>query len=338
MSRNPLPQLDLFGETSDPARRSHAVHPAQPDRHVLELAERLPAAIRLGTSSWHFPGWARLVYDHAAEERVLARDGLSAYAQHPLLRCVSLDRTFYAPMGVSQYRAYADQVPCGFRFMVKAPLRCTAAFLRGHGAAAPVANPRFLDAGFAIEHFVAPCLDGLQDRAGPLVFQFPPLGREVTRRPEAFAARLGAFVGQLPRGAEYAIELRDHALLGPAYLDMLGRTGARHCLSLHPRMPVASEQARETGVDRAGALIVRWNLHAGFGYDEAKARYRPFARLVDEDLPNRIALARLALAAVQRADAVTIVANNKAEGSAPLTLVKLAEQIVSMAGSDEARL
>ena len=130
MSRQPLPQLDLFGDASDPARRSHAVHPAQPDRHVLELAERLPAAIRLGTSSWHFPGWARLVYDHAAEERVLARDGLSAYAQHPLLRCVSLDRTFYAPIGVSQYRAYADQVPGGFRFMVKAPLRCTAAFLR----------------------------------------------------------------------------------------------------------------------------------------------------------------------------------------------------------------
>jgi len=338
MPRESQPQLDLFGTPSTPVPPSHAVHAADPDRHLLELAGRLPGAIRLGTSSWHFPGWARLVYDHPADERVLARDGLPAYAQHPLLRCVSLDRTFYAPIGVAAYRGYAEQVPADFRFVVKAPMACTAASLRAHGSASPVPNPRFLDARFAAEQFVAPCLDGLGGKAGPLVFQFPPLGREITRRPETFAARLGQFLGGLPSGTETAIELRDHALVCPAYLDMLASTGARHCLSLHPRMPVASEQAREVGLDRAGALIVRWNLHAGFGYEEAKARYSPFTRLVDEDLPNRIALARLTLAAVRRGDAVTIIANNKAEGSAPLTLVKLAEQIVSMSASDHPHL
>lgn len=334
----PIPsQLDLFGAPAEPPPPAHAVRAADPDRHVLELAGRLPGAIRLGTSSWHFPGWAQSVYDHPADERVLARDGLRAYAQHPLLRCVSLDRTFYAPISVAAYRGYADQVPADFRFVVKAPMACTAASLRTHGSASPAPNPRFLDARFATEQFVAPCLDGLGGKAGPLVFQFPPLGRDITRRPEAFAARLGGFLGRLPSGTEIAIELRDHALVCPAYLEMLASTGAHHCLSLHPRMPVASEQARETGLDRAGALIVRWNLHAGFGYEEAKARYSPFTRLVDEDLPNRIGLARLALAAVRRGDAVTIVANNKAEGSAPLTLVRLAEQIVSMSAPEEPR-
>ncbi|HEY7760083.1 MAG TPA: DUF72 domain-containing protein, partial [Burkholderiales bacterium] len=62
----------------------------------------------------------------------------------------------------------------------------------------------------------------------------------------------------------------------------------------HPRMPVASEQARETALDHGGPLIVRWNLHAGFGYEEARVRYAPFARLVDEDIPNRVSLARCA--------------------------------------------
>jgi len=332
MTPSPPPQLDLFGAPAE-SGATHAVHAADPGEHVRQLGERLPAGIYLGTSSWHFPGWARLVYDHPADERVLGRDGLQAYAAHPLLRCVSLDRTFYAPIGVADYRRYADQVTHEFRFVVKAPLACTAVALHGHVGATPGANPRFLDARFALETFVGPCLDGLGMKAGPLVFQFPPLGRAITREPEAFAARLRAFLGALPSGPAYAIELRDHALVGPAYLDALAAAGAHHCLSLHPRMPVASEQARETHLDRAGPLVVRWNLHTGFAYEEAKTRYAPFTRLVDEDLPNRIALARLARAAVKRGDAVFITVNNKAEGSAPLSIVKLAEQIVSPVGA-----
>ena len=329
MTSSPPPQLDLFGAPAETGP-THAVHAADPGEHVRHLGERLPAGIYLGTSSWHFPGWARLVYDHPADERVLGRDGLQAYAAHPLLRCVSLDRTFYAPIGVAEYRRYADQVPPEFRFVVKAPMACTAAALRGHAGAVPSPNPRFLDARFALDAFVGPCLDGLGKKAGPLVFQFPPLGRELTRNPQAFAARLSEFLGALPNGPAYAIELRDHSLVGPAYLDALAGAGAHHCLSLHPRMPVASEQARETGLDRTGPLIARWNLHTGFAYEAAKARYAPFTRLVDEDLPNRIALARLARAASRRGDPVFITANNKAEGSAPLSIVKLAEQIVSL--------
>jgi uncharacterized protein YecE (DUF72 family) len=293
------------------------------------MASKLPARIRLGTSSWHFPGWARLVYDRAADERLLARDALQAYAQHPLLGCVGLDRTFYAPMAAADFRRYADQVPESFRFVIKAPMACTAAGTRSEPGARPAPNPLFLDAQFATDRFVGPCLEGLGSKAGPLVFQFPPLGREHTRRPGAFAERLLGFLQRLPRGPLYAVELRDHALVTPEYLVALRTAGAHHCLGLHPRMPVASEQARATGVDHAGPLVVRWNLHAGFGYEEAKARYAPFTRLVDEDLPNRIALARLCLHAAARGSDAFVIANNKAEGSAPLTLIKLAEQIVS---------
>jgi uncharacterized protein YecE (DUF72 family) len=324
------PQLDLFPDAAPP-REAHPVQPAAPDPHWLELAGKLPARIRLGTSSWHFPGWARLVYDRVADERVLSRDGLRAYAQHPLLGCVGLDRSFHAPMAASEFRHYAEQVPAEFRFVVKAPMLCTGSVIRTDGRAHPAPNPHFLDAGYATDRFVQPCLEGLGYKAGPLVFQFPPVGREFTRQPAAFAERLLDFLRGLPRGPLYAIELRDHALIGPEYLAALRAAGARHCLGLHPRMPVASEQARETGLDHAGPLVVRWNLHAGFAYEEARARYAPFTRLVDEDLPNRIALARLCLEAAERGEPVFVIANNKAEGSAPLTLLKLAERIVTSA-------
>jgi hypothetical protein len=77
---------------------------------------------------------------------------------------------------------------------------------------------------------------------------------------------------------------------------------------------------------------VRWNLHEGFAYEEAKARYQPFTRLVDEDIPTRVALARLCLEAVDHGHDAYVIANNKAEGCAPLTLFKLAEQIVLARG------
>ncbi len=74
-------------------------------------------------------------------------------------------------------------------------------------------------------------------------------------------------------------------------------------------------------------MIVRWNLHRGFLYQAAKQRYEPFDRLVDEDIQTRRTLARMAAEAVKAGQKVWITANNKAEGCAPLSLLKLAQEI-----------
>ena len=77
----------------------------------------------------------------------------------------------------------------------------------------------------------------------------------------------------------------------------------------------------------SGPLIVRWSLHGGFRYEQAKARYEPFDRLVDEDPQTRRALAELAARYAIAGQPVLIAVNNKAEGSAPLTCVELARLI-----------
>ncbi|MBM4105649.1 MAG: DUF72 domain-containing protein [Gammaproteobacteria bacterium] len=38
-----------------------------------------------------------LVYRDACRESQLARDGLAAYAQHPLFRSFEIDKTYYQP-------------------------------------------------------------------------------------------------------------------------------------------------------------------------------------------------------------------------------------------------
>lgn len=48
-----------------------------------ELAGVLPKNLRIGTSSWSYPGWIGTVWDREYSEGALSKHGLSAYAQHP---------------------------------------------------------------------------------------------------------------------------------------------------------------------------------------------------------------------------------------------------------------
>lgn len=320
-------QADLFGDVPPAPAATPAESPADRDPEVRRLASLLPAAIRLGTSSWAFPGWAGTVYGQTLPERLLAREGLAAYARHPLLKTVSIDRTFYAPLPEADFRRYAAQVPDTFRFLVKAPQALTSDYL----FETREASPHFLDASAARDLFVGPSTTGLGAKAGPLVFQFPPLRREFTReRRGDFASRLARFLSDLPAGPLYAVEFRDRELLASEVMQALAASGTRLCLSIHARMPPAPVQAAAATALGPGPLVVRWNLHAGFAYEEAKARYAPFDRLVDEDPGTRMAVARLCRECAGSGGEAWVIANNKAEGSAPLTLERLARAIVDL--------
>jgi len=320
-------QLSLFKGPSSVPGRTPGVGPARVNGELAALARELPESVRLGTSSWAFPGWAGIVYERPASENLLAREGLYAYARHPCLRTVGIDRTFYAPLPALDFARYAAQVPAQFRFVVKAPSLVTDAFLRAEQGRPQAPNQRFLDARFAVEHFVRPAVEGLGDRCGPLLLQFPPLGRDATRWPARFAERLARFLGALPKGPLYAVEVRDGELLADGLAHALNAQGARYCFSVHPRMPALAEQARRLGELASGPLVARWNLRAGLEYEAAKAQYAPFDRLVDDDPATREALARLAAGTVRAGHPVFVTANNKAEGSAPLTVFRLAAAI-----------
>jgi len=198
-----------------------------------------------------------------------------------------------------------------------------------------VPNPHFLDASIASREFVVPCIEGLGAKAGPLVFQVSPLPRSLVEEAATLVERLAAFFAALPAELGkhrpiYALELRNSELLTPRLMKMLAGAGVRYCVGLHDRMPEIERQEaalRALDGDAPGDLVVRWNLHRGFLYQAAKQRYEPFDRLVDEDPETRLILARMAAAAFKAKRRVWITANNKAEGSAPLSLLKLAEEI-----------
>src|SRR5688572_8231164 len=338
---------DLFGEPTT-SRAGVAVDAAHYDESLTRLGRLLPRSVHLGTSSWFFPGWRDLVWRGDADytESQLARHGLSAYAQHPLFRCVGIDRTFYQPLTVAEYARYAGQVPLGFRFVVKAPAMISDAAMRGKRGEPIEANPLFLDPSAALDHFVQPAIEGLGERAGPLLFQLSPLPGEMKRTDGGIPIieHIGGLLDALPArigeiAPVYAIELRDPELLTPRFVRTLRQRGARLCIALHPRMPVAARQSaalramdalEEEGDDwrLKGPLIVRWSLAAGLRYEEARARYAPFDRLLDPDIPTRGTLAHLIHVAIKSNQPSYVIANNKAEGSAPLTLIELAKAVL----------
>ncbi|MCA3217144.1 MAG: DUF72 domain-containing protein [Burkholderiales bacterium] len=352
MPRAPGPS-PLFDEGGDAASAgAGAIAPAPSDEDLRRLGRALPDQVYLGTSSWSFGGWS-MVYGRSYSESSLSRQGLTAYAAHPVLRAVGIDRSFYQPLPQREYERYAAQVPPTFRFLVKAPALVADALVRAHGTseggAGEVDNPSFLDADLARECFVEPALRGLGERAGPLVFQLSPLPWKLTRGEAAHATieRIGAFLAALPtevdgRVPTFAVELRNAELLTPRLVRTLREVNARLCLGIHARMPPAARQSaalRAMDAEPAegddwrlkGPLVVRWSLHAGLRYDDAKNRYAPFDRLLDADIPTRGTLAHLIHVAIKSAQPAYVIVNNKAEGSAPLSCVELARAVVHKA-------
>jgi uncharacterized protein YecE (DUF72 family) len=348
-------QTSLFSELPSPAAASADAHDAATRRRVtqprgdaqhvapqppspenLALAERLPSEIHLGTSSWGFPGWSGLVWDRDYTQAQLARQGLPAYARHPLLRTVSLDRAFYRPLSASEYALLAAQVPDDFRFVVKAPSLVTDALVRGDNGRGMNANPRFLAPESAVRDFVQPAIEGLGAKIGALVFQLSPLPGPLLLRQAELLERLRLMLRALPSlgptapHGVVAVELRNDTLICPELADALRDTGATYCLGLHAKMPPIEAQLPLLRALWPGPLVCRWNLHrrhGAYGYEDAKDLYAPFDRLVDPDLETRAALARVAAATARARHPVYVTINNKAEGSAPLSVQALAQAI-----------
>jgi uncharacterized protein YecE (DUF72 family) len=261
---------------------------------------------------------------------LLSRQGLSAYAQHPLLRTVSLDRAFYRPLTVTEYAALAAQVLADFRFVVKAPNLVTDAMVRSANGRGMELNASFLDPQIAVRDFVQPALEGLGPKTGALVFQLSPLPGPLLAKLPGLLDRMAAMLRALPSlrpvapDGIVAVEVRNAELITPDLAQVLRDSGATYCLGLHAKMlPIL----------RAlwpGPLVCRWNLHrrhGAFGYEEAKDLYAPFDRIVDADLETRTTLARVIAATAGAGHPAYVTINNKAEGSAPLSVRALAESI-----------
>ena len=323
-----------------PARRKRSgqVTAITPDDALSALAAALPPRLRLGTSSWSYPGWQGLVWEGEHSETQLSKQGLAVYAQHPLMRTVSIDRSFYRPLTVSEYERYASQVPDDFRFVVKAPSVVTDALVRSENGRGRQANPAFLSPELARSEFVEPALQGLGHKLGALVFQLSPLPLAQLDRMPLLLDRLRAMLlvqpalTRLAPDGVIAVEVRDPEWLTPDFAAVLRETGATYCLGLHAKMPPLPQQLPLLRALWPGPLVCRWNLnpvHGPYGYEEAERLYTPYDRLQHPDLPTRAELASVVAGVTRRGQNAYVAISNHAEGCAPRTVRALAEAVAA---------
>ena len=338
----PQPAPSESAAPAAPLRRlrgsAGVVSAAADDAALKALAQALPPQLRLGTSSWTYPGWQGQVWAGEHSPAQLSKNGLAVYAQHPLLRTVSIDRSFYRPLTASEYERYASQVPEDFRFVVKAPSLVTDALVRSEDGRGRQPNPAFLDANLARSEFVEPALLGLGRKLGALVFQISPLPpaqlddmREPLRRLRAMLLSLPALAAAAPDGV-VAVEVRDPQWLTPELVEVLREARATYCLGLHPKLPPLQDQLPLLRALWPGPLVCRWNLHpvhGPYGYEDAERIYAPYDRLHDPDPTTRAALAQVIAGTTRRGQNAFVTISNHAEGCAPATVRALAEQVAS---------
>jgi uncharacterized protein YecE (DUF72 family) len=299
----------------------------------------LSPLIKLGTSTWTYEGWRGEVYKQPYPKGRFKQDCLGEYARYehegePLFRTVGFDFTFYGPPTAKQLEHYASLLPPGFEACAKVWEEITIPVfppgLRYRSKAGP--NPRFLDAEYFLDQVLAPFAQAFEPYMGPLIFEFQRTGIE----PAAFLSRLDAFFRRLPARFKYAVEIRNPALLGAAYRDILNTHGVSHVYNHLYGMPALEQQHDKLGQQfTAPFTLFRLLTPRDKKYHEAVKAYEPYDKLVRPLPEMRESTVRLTRQAVEERRRAYILVNNRSEGHAPATAKALRDMLAHQEQSRE---
>lgn len=305
-------------------------HPSWPSpEEIRDIASRVPELIRFGTSSWTYPGWKGLIYEKDYPATGAGARMLAEYANWPLFRTVGVDSFFYAPPSAKTLAGYAEALPAGFDCVTKVWDRITA-----HTFANPrekarwgQLNPDWLNAQLFLDEVVGPMQQHFAGHIGPFVFELQTIARKEQLAPSLFAERLDCFFSALPADLRYAVEIRNSEYLSPEYFAVLRTHGVAHVFNSWTRMPAIGEQLLLHDSITANFVISRALLRPGRTYSEAVDAFAPYDHVQDENPTMRADLVALAKAALELRIPAYLIVNNRAEGSAPLTIAAIARRL-----------
>lgn len=168
------------------------------------------AEFRVGTSGWHYEHWREIFYPSALKRE----EWLRYYARR--FDTVEINNSFYRLPDRSAFAAWAEKVPRGFSFAVKASRYIT--------------HMKKLESSGAALTRLLENASGLGEKLGPVLFQLPP-------RWKANASRLEKFVASLPGGGRYAFEFRDESWLTDDIYHILENANCAACIADSPSFP-----------------------------------------------------------------------------------------------------
>ena len=160
------------------------------------------ADFRIGTSAFTAAGWPGSFYP----AELKPRDFLAYYATK--FDTVEIDSTFYRTPSRATVAGWAAKTPKNFLVAAKIPQVIT--------------HEKCLeDSDKDLAEFLA-TMDLLgSDRLGPMLFQFPYFNKEAFQSADEFLARLKPFLKKLPKGYQFAVEIRNKNWLDARFADLL---------------------------------------------------------------------------------------------------------------------
>jgi uncharacterized protein YecE (DUF72 family) len=213
-------------------------------------------------------------------------------------------------------------VPPGFLFSFKVTDLITLKHfpnLPRHGSRAGKANEHFLNAGMFRAAFLRHC-EPFRDRIGALIFEFSQFYPRDFEHGRDFVAALDGFLGELPGGWQYAVEIRNKTFLQPEYFAALRRHGVAHVFNSWTRMPPVGEQLAMADSVTADFVVARFLLTPGRTYEKAVAEFSPYTETKAADPDARAAGRALIARAKQGTRPSFIYVNNRLEGNALQTI------------------
>jgi uncharacterized protein YecE (DUF72 family) len=307
---------------------------AQLKQRVEGLAAQ---GVFVGTSSWKYPGWLGTLYESTryewrgrlAQSR-FKKDCLAEYAE--VFKTVSVDAAYYTFPSRQHLEGMANQTPEDFLFGLKVTDSLTIRKfpkLDRFGPSAGKANENFLNAELFTKAFLGPC-EAIRPNIGLLMFEFSRFWPADYQHGRDFIADLDKFLGQIPKGWPYAVEMRNRHWLKPGYFECLARHQVAHVFNSWAAMPTVSEQMALAGsITNPNLVAARFLLKPGRKYEQAVEEFEPYDAIKEENPEARAAAAEL-IAQGQKAGPARktfVFVNNRLEGNALGTIAAVLSRL-----------
>ncbi len=198
----------------------------------------LPAQLRIGTSSWSAPSWKGVFYPEEMEPSGF----LGHYASQ--FDTVEVDATFYRIPAARMVENWRERTTDGFLFAAKVPQVIT--------------HEKLLEDCSEEMNAFLKVMDRLEDRLGPLLFQFRYFRKGEFPEPDPFIDRLERFLPTLPTGRRFAVEVRNKNFVVPRLLDLLRKHGVALAWIDHPWFYRIDDMVRRPETLTADFSYIRW--------------------------------------------------------------------------------
>lgn len=322
-----MAQLTLFDEPIDD-------RPPLARRLSPRLSMLARQGIYFGTSSWKYPGWQGSIYS-TKKYQVRGRFSLAKFEAECLSEyaetfpVVGGDFSFYQFPSRSFWDRLFGETPPKLLFGLKVPESVTVHTWPRHPRYGPRGgqlNDDFLNPEILVEQFLAP-LAPHQARIAVLMLEFGAFSKAMMGSTAEFRERLGEFLGVLPGGYRFAVEIRNSDYLQPEYFSTLAAHGAAHVFNAWTRMPELGQQASLPGAFTTNFAVVRALLSRGRSYEQAVQLFEPYREVQQPNPAARAGLRLLVDRSRELKQPIFLFVNNRLEGNAPGTIEAVIESL-----------